>query len=102
MSTAPAKTEQTAYSWFMHMFMHFWGYMVIPLGMSGDQVGMNGDEGGRGWGGRRFGERYSENKGLSWKNMQNSCQNLTVFYSNRTPFALTTARSLNRTSSWAG
>src|SRR5258708_26494608 len=50
--------------------MQFWGYMGIPLGISGDQVGMNGDEGGRGWGVRRFGERYSENKGLSWKNVQ--------------------------------
>ena len=40
--------------------------------MSGDQVGMNGDEGGRGWGVRRLGERYIENKGLNCKNVQKS------------------------------
>ncbi len=55
---------------FIHPFMQFWGYMGIPLVMSGDQVGMNGDEGGRGWGVRRFGERYSEKKGLSGKIVQ--------------------------------
>src|SRR5258708_30000569 len=44
------KPQQTAYSTFMHTFMHFWGCMGIPLVMSGDQVGLNGDDGGRGGG----------------------------------------------------
>src|SRR5258708_1015375 len=52
--------------------MQFWGYMGIPLGMSGDQMGRGGGGWWGGWGVRRFGEGYSENKGFSWETVQNN------------------------------